>query len=290
MLIKDLLLEGKKKLCRLSTADLDAEVLLAHVLGMRREDILRDSDSLEVEDVDMEVFLRYCDEVVSGRPVAYITGLKEFYGLDFHVDERVLIPRPETEMIVDEVLGFLKGWAEDGRQEEIQLLDVGTGSMNIATAIVKGHGHVFAHAVDISEDALEIARMNRELHDLGTHVQLYQSDLLESVDERNFDVIVANLPYISEGDDKILDKNVEKFEPSGALFGGADGLELYKKLIQQILDKKVDFNLLVGEIGSGQEDSVRAMLSNFFEQENGVTWEIKDDLAGIPRIFVVKKS
>lgn len=308
MLIKDVLLEGKKRLLNLhgskgfpeamanAAACLDAEVLLGFALGVSREDLLRDSVSGEVSETEQKVFLKYCDEVASGRPVAHVTGSKEFYGLDFFVDERVLVPRPETEMIVDEVLGWLEARGVEDQEREVRLLDVGTGSLNIATAIVKGYGHVFAHAVDVSESALEVARMNRQNHGLETHVQVYQSDLLESVEERDFDVIVANLPYIGEVRNRNLADSVGKFEPSEALFGGHDGLELYKKLIQQILEKKMEFDLFVGEFGHGQAKAMRGLLSKFFEQGDsgksgdfGYEWEIKNDLAGIPRIFVVKR-
>jgi release factor glutamine methyltransferase len=296
MKINELLLEGRKKLSDLtegadsSISALDSEVLLAYVLGCSREELLRDADSCEVDDIDHKLFLKYCIEVAGGRPVAYVTGKKEFYGLDFYIDERVLIPRPETEMIVDEVLGWLGGRSDETREKEVRLLDVGTGSLNITTAIVRKHGHVFAHAVDISDEALEVAQMNREAHGLETHVQLYQSDLLSAVEETDFDVIVTNLPYIGEDMHRNLDSSVERFEPSQALFGGSDGLELYKKLIQQILDKNVRFDLLVGEFGYGQAEAVEEMLNKFFDQDSGCLWEVKKDLAGIPRIFVVKKQ
>ena len=287
MVINELLLEGRKRLSDGADASgaLETEVLLAHVLGCSREELLRDGVSREVDSSDEALFFKYVDEVAEGKPVAYITGLKEFYGMDFYVDERVLVPRPETEMVVDEVLDWLGGnQARFVENREAKMLDIGTGSLNITAAIVRHFGHVYAHAVDVSEDALEVARMNREAHGLETHVELYESDLLSNVDEKRFDVIVANLPYLAE--------NVLKFEPSCALFGGSDGLELYKKLIQQISDKKLGFDLMVWEFGFGQAPAMREMLSKFFDQGfcgRKYEWELKNDLSGVPRIFVVKR-
>jgi len=313
MTINELLLEGRKRLSRKESADssssgletrvqdaaiaLESEVLLAHVLDVRREDLIRDGESLEEgvapEDSDRDLFFKYCDEVSSGKPIAYITRSKEFYGMDFYVDERVLIPRPETEMIVDEVLTWLAARPQEEQDKEVRMLDVGTGSLCITAALIRHYGHIFGHAVDISEDALEVARVNRDAHGLDTHVEIYWSDLLSEVDERDFDVIVANLPYIGEGESKIVDPGVEKNEPSGALFGGENGLELYKKMIQQIFESGVSFNLMICEFGDGQVSGVKEMLNNFFEQGGGqgigYEWEIKSDLAGIPRIFIVRR-
>jgi release factor glutamine methyltransferase len=305
MTINELLLEGRKRLSRKESVSgleahvqdaviaLEAEVLLAHVLGVRREDLVRDGTSLEEGvapgDSDRDLFFKYCDEVSSGKPIAYITGSKEFYGMDFYVDERVLVPRPETEMIVDEVLDWLAARPQEEQDKEVRMLDVGTGSLCITAALIRHYGYIFGHAVDISEDALEVARVNRDAQGLDTHVEIYWSDLLSEVDERDFDVIVANLPYIGEGDSKIVDSGVEKNEPSSALFGGETGLELYKKMIQQILDSGMNFNLMVCEFGDGQGAEVEKMLSNFFEQGSGYEWGVKSDLAGIPRIFIVRR-
>ena len=305
MKISELLLEGKRGLSdgkedssdslgleeRVQNAvcSLDAEVLLAHVLDCSRENLIRDSQE-EVSEDDRQVYLKYVEQVVQGKPVAYLTHQKEFYGMDFYVDERVLIPRPETEMIVDHVLDWLvdKSRKDDADlSREIRMLDVGTGSLNITAAIIRHFGHVYSHAVDISEEALEVARINSESHGLETHAEIYQSDLLSNVDETDFDIIVTNFPYIGEKVNRNVSADVEKHEPSSALWGGDDGLELYKKMIQEILDKNIDFNLFVGEFGSGQVDAMSAMLSKFFEQ--GYRWEIKADLAGIPRMFIVEK-
>ena len=307
MTILDLLKEGREFYAGLDLdKDLDVEILLAFTLGVEKEYLLSHGEE-NVEAGDRDVFLKYLEQRANGEPIAYITHTKEFYGLDFYVDERVLVPRPETELIVDEVLDFLTG--EEMTEELVKragvaegvsevrlpvatMLDVGTGSLNITTAVLKNFDNVCADAVDVSEDALEVARMNREYHDLETWVEVYYSDLLSNVDGREFDVIVSNLPYIGAGKFDTATDDVKKSEPHSALYGknasaGSSGLDLYKKLIQQIVEKNVDFNLLVCEFGFGQVDGVKQLLNKFFDQ--GFQWEIKDDLAGIPRIFVVKK-
>lgn len=291
MTIKELLIEGSKRLSRSSSKDLDCEVLLGFVLGVSREKLLGDF-FWEVPEGDASLYFRYVDEVAGGKPVAYITHSREFYGLDFYVDERVLIPRPETEGIVEEVLDFLGGGralAYGRACRDALVLDVGTGSLCITAAILKNFENAFAYAVDISDDALEVARMNREYHGLETHCEIFQSDLLSNVEETKFDVIVANLPYVTDdASGELLSEGVKKFEPSSALFGGGDGLELYKKLIQEIVEKKVEFDLLVCEFGFGQAGGVEELLSKNFDQKK-FKWEIKKDLAGIDRIFVVRK-
>jgi len=352
MTIKELLLEGEKKLSGLSSRVLDCEVLLGFVLGFSRERMLGDF-FYEPDPFDQELYFRYVEQVRVGKPVAYITNSKEFYAMDFYVDERVLIPRPETEMIVDEVLEYLRAGkfggvvpggvcvnggssgdvangfssgvdgANGGQRADALMLDIGTGSFNIPAAVMGNFENVFVHAVDISEDALEVARINRDYHAMETRSEIYQSDLLSNVEELRFDVVTANLPYVGEGQG--LEENVRKYEPASALFGGAsgsvggesgggldvgsgaefgegfgdglnDGLGLYKKLIQQIIDNRLDFGLFVGEFGYGQKDAILELLNkNFVQCEKGVFGgacyeiSIKNDLASIPRIFVVRK-
>jgi release factor glutamine methyltransferase len=286
--ISSLLEEGRGKFSDGGTdlVNLDVEVLLAYTLGVSRE-YLAMNPGEDAPDPDAELYRGYLARRVAGEPVAYIVGGKEFYGMDFVVDKRVLIPRPETEMIVDEALAFIQAMGEEARG---QILDVGTGSLCIAASILVNAPGFYAHAVDISDDALEVARINREYHGLEERVEIYQSDLLANVDEKAFDVIVANLPYIGRIENDTATENVKKFEPGDALYGQADvansdGLELYKLLVQQLREKEVGFNLLIGEFGAGQEEAVSELLSKYF-----VHYEIKKDLAGIPRIFVVRQD
>lgn len=241
----------------------------------------------EVDEVDEIMFFAYVQRVRNGEPVEHITNQKEFYGLDFFVDNRVLIPRPETEMLVEKVLEFLREGRSLG-SSGFRLIDVGTGSGNISVSIAKtflddGGQIAMFEAVDVSEEALEVAKLNRDQHGLEHVVQIYQSDLLEGVDDGGeFDVIVANLPYIGEVKNRFVSREAEEFEPNVALFGGDNGLELYKKMFQQITDKNVKFKLLLGEFGFAQTEDMEGLLSNYFDH-----YSIEKDLAGIDRIFIV---
>lgn len=295
MQICELLKSGYSKISLVKEAAfLDREVILAHLLGVSKEYLLAHGDE-EVSGEDALVFYSYADRIALGEPVAYITCHKEFYGNDFFVDKRVLVPRPETEMIVEMVIKFIEGVVKyvDGSQK-LKLVDVGTGSGCIAISIAKHFQEYLddpldeVFAVDISEDALEVCKINIDQHGLEDKVQAFQSDLLEFLEDGEVcDIIVANLPYIGEVENRFVEKNVEEFEPNVALFGGYDGLELYKKMFQQIKEKEVKFKLMIGEFGFAQGEKMGELLSKYFEQDE---WGIEEDLAGIERVFVVKKK
>lgn len=282
MKIVEALKSGINFLDRRETAVLDSEVLLAHVIGVEKEYLFSHGGD-EVEDALVQLFYRYLDRVKNGEPVSYITNSKEFFGLDFFVDKRVLVPRPETEMLVEKVLQFLKSNAEEGRR--FRVLDVGTGSGNIAIALAKNFDCQEVVALDVSEGAIGVAKINIEQYSLEDKVQVYQSDLLDVIDAgESFDVIVANLPYIGKVRNNEVDENVKKHEPENALFAGDDGMELYKKLFQQIVDKNIEFGLLVGEFGSMQRKDLEVLLNKYFEHN----WVIEKDLGGRDRMFVVE--
>lgn len=273
MVIRDLISSGAKELSGVtSTALLDCELLLGFILGEKKEYLLAHGEE-EISPEDEKLFWSYVARAKSGEPIAYIIGEKEFFGLDFFVDSRVLIPRPETEFLVEKVLEFVP---------VRKIIDVGTGSGCIGVAIARNLPESEVQMVDISEEALEVARLNVARHEVEDRIQLYQSDLLEAADDY-YDVIVANLPYIGELKHRFVAENTEKFEPSVALFGGEDGLGLYKKMFQQIRDRNIGFKLLVGEFGFDQSPDLEKLLNNYFEQK----WKIFDDLAGIPRFFIV---
>ncbi len=274
---------GKVLLGDRENASLDSELVLANVLGQPKEYLLSHSTD-EIEPGLVELFKKSMERVKAGEPVAYILNEKEFFGLNFFVDNRALVPRPETEQIVERVFEFME---REGNEDRIfRVLDVGTGSGNIAVAIAKHERVSEVLALDVDKDALEVARINVQQFSLEQSVQLVESDLLEVVEEgEKFDIIVANLPYIGTVKNNYVSASSEKYEPHVALFGGEDGLELYKKMFQQIIDKRIGFDLLIGEFGFAQEENVCNILSTNFVQ----SWKIEKDLAGIERIFIVSK-
>lgn len=287
MEIRDLVKRAIDILGERPTALLDAEILISYVLGVEREYIIAHADEV-VEDALGKLFLSYIDRVKRGEPIAYITGEKEFNGLNFYVDSRVLIPRPETEHLVERVVSYLEK-SDDGG-ERFRVLDVGTGSGNIAVSIAKHFGGEFGRlgevlALEYDVGAAEVAKINVQNHNVEGLVLVRQSDLLECVDVgEKFDVIVANLPYIGK-EGHFVSREAMEYEPNIALFGGESGLELYKKMFQQIVDKDVGYGIIVGEFGFAQGEDMSDLLNNFF----GHKWVIDKDYAGIDRLFVITK-
>lgn len=285
MTIKALLMEGVDFLDGRDKALLDCEVVLAYVMGLDREYLISHFEET-VDKSLQELFKKYLERVKEGEPIAYITGSKEFYALDFFVDKRVLVPRPETEHLVDRILSFVR--KNDGKR--YRFLDVGTGSCNIPVAIchaLRSQGEDLVEqfdAVDISEDALEVARINVEQHGLEDQIHVYQSDLMGGVDE-DYDIIVANLPYIGEESNRFVSADTEKHEPNLALFGGSNGLELYDKMFGQLVEKEIGYQLIVGEFGFAQSEIMGKLLDKYFEGK----WVIDKDYADIDRIFVIVK-
>jgi len=267
-------------------ASLESELLLSHVLGVDRSHLISHSEDI-VDSQLVLVFKSYLSRLGEGEPLAYIVNEKEFFGRSFFVDNRVLVPRPETEMLVVEALNYLMDL--EGVNKPFRILEIGVGSANIAVSIVAellkmdftAPEYV---ALDVSFDALDVARVNVQLYGVEDGVYLFQSDLLEVLNEGEyFDLVLANLPYIgTEGDAKIVAGDVEKFEPSVALFGGKTGLELYKKMFHELRQKNIKFGLLMGEFGYGQGKGIIELLNNNFEQPS----VLKRDEAGIDRIFL----
>lgn len=297
MTIRDLIKQGYEFLEGAEGAVLNCEVVLANVLGVDKEYLIAHSDQeiggdSEFSEDLADLYMAYLKKVKDGEPVAYILKEKEFYGLNFYVDNRVLVPRPETEQLVEAVLSFLeeKYGVKRSREfesdaEKFRILDVGTGSGNIAISLATNFQNLEAVALDVSDDAIDVARVNVNQHGVEDRVELYQSDLLDVIEDgENFHVIVANLPYIGTKTNADVDENVEKHEPASALFAGEDGLDLYLKMFKQIQEKNVSYDLIVGEFGSMQREDMEALLTDFF----GQNWRIEKDLAGLDRMFVVE--
>lgn len=283
MTIKDVLLQGKKILSETrEAASLEAELLLGFAMGMRREELFMYPEK-EVDDVVVKRFLDSVEKVKNGFPVAYITHEKGFYGLSFYVDERVLISRPETEMLVEKGLELISLIKKVDQSKEIVVADVGSGSGCIGLSLLKNVSDLRLLSLDISKAALEVAKMNAKNLQVENRVEFLESDLLNTILDQRVDLIVANLPYIGTKTHDFVDEDVKKFEPNLALFAGEDGLLLYKKMFQQISKMKHKPRYIIGEFGFGQAESLKQKLNTYFDQ----SFEIFQDFAGIDRMFVV---
>ena len=250
------------------TPRLDAEVLLAHALGVDRTALVVDRD-LRVEGPAVRAFQ---DAVrrrsVEREPVAYITGVKGFRHIDLHVDGRVLIPRPETETLVEAALDLPRG---------ARVVDVGTGSGAVALALKDERGDLDVTGTDASPDALAVARANAAR--LGLDVRFREADLLDGVGE--VDAVLSNPPYV--GDGTPMQPEIERHEPAVALYAGADGLAVIRRLAAQAGASAA--RLLALEVGMGQADEVAAVLRD----AGFATTETRRDLAGIERVVIGRR-
>jgi release factor glutamine methyltransferase len=202
----------------------DAQLLLGHALGRSREWLIAHADD-EIPVEEREAFNAACKARAAGKPIAYILGTAWFHGREFVVNEHVLVPRPETEHLVDDAIAHVR------ERESASVLDVGVGSGAIACAIAAELPNASVDAVDISPDALRVARENAARLHVDSRVTFYEGDLLGSLPrERRYDVVVANLPYVPT-DDIAAAPDPVSFEPRLALDGGPDGLDAYRRLL-----------------------------------------------------------
>ena len=269
MNVKETLNVASEELMKIGSLDakLEAEVLLRHVLKIDRATMFQDLD----EDVSIEDSGNIASLVkrrTQREPLAYITGAKEFYGLPFVVSEDVLIPRQETELLVDAAIVQAKLLDKN----EISIVDVGTGSGAIAVSLALNIPTSSVIAVDISESALTIADNNRRAHGLDSRVKLRRGSLLEPIVEE-IDILVSNPPYIRSDKLTSLQEEVLK-EPMVALDGGYDGLELIKKLLFQAVDKMSNPSVILFEIDSDQAAEAVKLSQQFFP--SAITTVLKD--------------
>ena len=259
----------------------DAAALLRHTLGISQAAMLADPGRELTQDqqaaYDAMILRRAANE-----PIQYITGEQEFYGLALRVTPAVLIPRPETEILVEAVLEEVK---RAGVQSTLRILDVGTGSGAIAIALAHNLPSARITAVDLSGAALKVAASNAARHGLADRIRFIESNLLEGLanGEDYFDVIVCNPPYVPAAERASLHPQVREYEPETALFAGADGLDIYRRLIPQAQAALLPNGLLAMEIGHGQKEAVASLLSGW----NDVCFV--DDLQQIPRIVLARR-
>ncbi|NJN95884.1 MAG: peptide chain release factor N(5)-glutamine methyltransferase [Anaerolineales bacterium] len=268
------------------TPRLDAEVLLAHSLGRERTWLyLHFSDPLDENQVNnFETLLRRREQ---REPVAYIVGCKAFFGLDFEVNPHVLIPRPETELLVEIALDWRLEIGDSrifNLQSPISMADIGTGSGCIAVALAKHLPDACVFAVDTSPEALLLARRNAERNEMADPITFLQGDLLEPLPEP-VDLIVSNPPYVSRSELATAMPEVSRYEPRLALDGGEDGLDVIRLLLPQAREKLKPGGALLIEIGSTQGPAVVQLAQTHFP---GAAVEVKKDLAGLDRLLVVK--
>lgn len=258
-------------------ATFDIEVLARHVLGWDRAALIVGARGEEPPG-----FASRLDALVARRerrePVAQIVGSREFWGLDFEVTRDVLIPRPETEIIVEEALAFARTHACR------HLVDVGTGSGCLAVSIAHALPGLRATAVDASEAALAVARRNAERHGVLERLTFHHGDLLQGV-TGPADLIVANPPYVPDADAAQLPEDVVRYEPHMALFGGATGLEVMQRLLLQAPDHLAEGGCLIVEFGFGQSEPVKTLA----ESTGWRVAHVRDDLQSIPRTIVLAR-
>jgi release factor glutamine methyltransferase len=254
----------------------DAELLLTHTLKRSRAWLMAHGDEL----LSDELFLSYAELLERrrrGEPIQYITGETEFYGLPFRVTPEVLIPRPETEHLVEKVIELA------ARFEQPRIVDVGTGSGAIAVALAHEWLSAVITAIDLSSSALAIARENAKRNEVD--LRFLDGDLLAPVAGECFEIVVSNPPYVPSGDRATLSVEVREYEPALALFAGDDGLDVYRRLIPAAFDALVPGGFVALEIGYGQSPAMRELLASAgFEQI-----EFVPDLQNIPRVACARR-
>ena len=256
------------------TPVLDAQLLLAHVLGCSRLDLIAHPDRVLAE-LKVDAFNAMLDRRSAREPLAYIVGHKEFFGLEIDVAPGVLVPRPETELLVEESIKRFSG-------QSPMIADVGTGSGAVAVALAVSIPSAAVHATDTSPAALEVARANVEKHDLTERVKLVQGDLAEPLAGMLFDAIVSNPPYIPSGEIESLQPEVRLYEPLEALDGGPDGLDVYRRLVPAARPLLREGGFVAVEAGIREAGAITEMARSAGYRKV----QVARDLAGIERVVV----
>ncbi|MGD0799388.1 MAG: peptide chain release factor N(5)-glutamine methyltransferase [Acidobacteriaceae bacterium] len=265
----------------------DATALLLHTLGISRAALLANPEHA-LTAAQQSTYEAFILRRLTHEPIQYVTGEQEFYGLALRVTPAVLIPRPETELLVEAVLA-----AVDPTQL-LRILDLGTGSGAIAIALAAHLPHAHITATDISPAVLAVARANAARHNLTARIRFVESDLLSALAPGSqdpaaldpaelFDAIVSNPPYVPTADRETLHPQVRDHEPAAALFAGTDGLDIYRRLIPRARAALAPNGLLALEIGHNQRDAIAAMLADWHAVR------FLDDLQLIPRVAIARK-
>lgn len=279
MTIKDIIIKYSEEFKDISdTPRLDTELLLQKVLGDVDRLYIHLNLNKELTEEQKIKFIGFAEERINGRPIAYIVEKREFMGLDFFVKEGVLIPRPDTETLVEEIIEICKD------RKNVSILDIGTGSGAITVSLAKYIENSNVTSFDISEIALAIGKKNAIINEVDKKIKYIKSDLFTALNDSDikFDIIVSNPPYIKKQDIETLHTQVKDYEPHNALEGGEDGLDFYRKITEQGKKYLNECGILAYEVGHNQaEDVINIMKSNGYKKIY-----TKKDIQGIDRVVI----
>jgi len=261
---------------RIEDPHLEAEILLAHALNTERIKLYIDFEK-EPDKKGLEVFKGYIARRIKREPAAYITGHKYFMSLDLKVTPDVLIPRPETELLIENAVELSRAF-----DQKISALDVGTGSGAIAVSLAKFIDNIEVCATDSSKKALDIALENAKKHKVEGKIKFLEADIFPS-DDRKFDIIISNPPYIKTSDISGLQPEVKDFEPAAALDGGTDGLEYYRRIIHAAGNYLKEDSFLMLEIGADQSIPVTGIINEMLRSKKVL---VKKDISGLDRVVI----
>jgi release factor glutamine methyltransferase len=261
---------------KIENPHLEAEILLSYALHIDRIRLYIDFEN-EVDKKSLEMFKGFINRRIKGEPTAYITGSKHFMSLIFNVTPDVLIPRPETELLIENAIELSKAF--EGR---ISVLDIGTGSGVIAVSLAKFMDNIEIHATDLSGKALEVAAGNAKKHGVENKIKFIEADLFPAEDLK-YDIIVSNPPYIKTADLKGLQIEIRDYEPYSALDGGPDGLVFYRRIAEKAGGYMKDGGHLLLEIGAEQSKEVTTLLQSGLKRDK---IRVKKDLNGLDRVVI----
>jgi release factor glutamine methyltransferase len=279
MTIRDIIIKYSEELKEMSdTPRLDVEIILQKALGDVDRIYIHINLNKELSKEQYDLFLELIKDRLNGRPIAYIVGNREFMGLDFFVKEGVLIPRPDTEPLVEELIEICK------TKDEVDILDIGTGSGAITISLAKYIEKSQLISFDISDIPLEVGKKNAISNGVDHKIEFIKSDLFSAIKNKDikFDIIVSNPPYIPKRDMDTLHTQVKDYEPYNALEGGEDGLDFYRDITEQSKDYLKSNGILAYEVGHDQAKEVSEIMKN-----NGYTKiYTKKDIQGIDRVVI----
>mgnify|MGYP003591940476 FL=1 len=272
MNISELLVNGKHLLKDIEDGNIKARILLEYILKLSREKIVS-NPNIEVSDNNVESYLNKINDIKNGMPIQYITNKQEFMKLNFYVDKNVLIPQPDTEILVEKAIEIC-----NNHDNDIKILDLCTGSGAIGISIAKNIKNAKVYATDIKNTVIDIAKQNAKQNNVD-NIEFIVSDMFENIQEKDFDIIVSNPPYIETDVIKTLPTEVRN-EPIIALDGGKDGLKFYKIILSEYKKYLKKDGYLLLEIGYNQAKSVGELIN--------LNYSIIEDLAGNDRVIIIK--